>query len=804
MTSSNNEFLEFKKNQFKRTYSTEAIPDNPVSAKKLQSIRGKLSTESTFVNNNINTINNSLGNTMITNDKKTITNDLENFTRSHSNKLPKLNKPRNNRYKSIETMQTALSTLSNDTTNYLNMQKLNFLKANKQGIDNNLDVDNMRLTKNSKRLVVIRVIILFIAFIYFPFESLMSNRLDDIELKTIFIYIDKLLSEDFINNSFFSYVFSILNYMIDMECINIYCCIVYLIYHPFRAVKMVIFLSLGCYFIIILRMIYGDSRPFWYYNTEVINCELSYANPSITTFSIMLFISLFMFQFAETYTKVDEHYLIPKSKKVLAYIIFFTTFLLVLSLHLITKTNFIYQQFFALVITLIMMVIIMDVEVSLHNFLLECFKTVSKTRKYKIYIFIYTLCLSIFSAIVFSIISDERYTKIQLKNVIQIESCENKVYLFGIKAAFMETTVIYNILGIFWGAGFTVEKELAKWWGSSWEKTLGKLVIIAIFSAAYFISIKFLNFYIHNFELIYFIGLLKNFFYFLVCFGYMPYLFQALGWNEEFSNNLNSSFIDDEKDAYVIKQFNKKISLLDNIKNSGDANFNNYNVNSQQQVPSFKRKSSFKKGYKTFGHTNVKSHKLGIIDSIEQRNDNFINYEDNITEVDEDNHSVSTNIKENKKSFIVKDKARNNTYQFNFNEKVNKGSFTKPEKTRHKKTSYKIKSNYGFDDKEDLNKEFNEEVESFKRSMIIKKQNRTEFNKDIIQSSRKISNNVDTRNSNSNNNINEEDDEYYGARLRRNDSKISNSYKLRKSVAENHMENNENANFISQQDNNSN
>lgn len=805
MTSNNNTFSEFKKNQFKRTYSTEARPDNPVSAKKLQNMQGKLSTDSTFINNNANAINNSITNTLNFNERKTILNETDNFPRSNSNKLSKMNKPRNYRYKSQETMQTALSTLSNDTTNYLNKQKLNFLKANNQGNGNDLDIDNMRLTKNSKRLVVIRVIILFIAFIFFPFESLMSYRLDDIELKSIFIFIDKIFNENFVKNSFLSSIISILHYMMSMECINVYCCLVYLIYHPFRAVKMVIFLSLGSFFIIILRMLYGDARPFWYYNSEVINCELSYANPSISTFSIMLFVSLFMFQFAETYAKENEHYLIPTSKKILAYLIFFSTFLLVLSLHLITKTNFVYQQFFALVITLILLVIIMDVEVSLHNFLLECFKNPYKTRKYKIHIFIYVLCLNIFSMIIYSIISDERYTKIQLKNIIQIESCEDTIYLFGIKAAYMETTVIYNIIGIFWGAGFTVEKELAKWWGSSWKKTLIKLFILAVFSSAFFISIRYMNGYIKNFELIYFIESLKNFLYFLVCFGYLPYLFQALNLNEEFNNNLNSSFIDEEKDQYVLKQMNKRISLLDNIKNTGDTNFNNYNINSQQQAPSFKRKSSFKKGYKTFSHA-VKSHKLGIIDSIEQRNENFINYEDNITEVDEENNSVSTNLKENnKKSFIGKDKLRNNTHQANFKEKANKGSFVKAEKTpKHKKTSYGMKSNFAFRDKLGPDYEFNEEVENLKRSMILRKYNTDDSHKDIQPISSRNSKNKTNREKSVNIDKEEIDelDEYSGARLKRNNSKISNSYKMKKSI-HNEIRHNDNDD-LEQQDNNSN
>ena len=515
---------------------------------------------------------------------------------------------------------------------------------------NNLKTSDLTLTKQSKRLVILRVIILILIFIFIPFESILSERMDHFELKLIFKHVNKIVTDKVLKSKLYIDAIKFLQYLLlNLDSLCIYCSLLYYLFHPFRALKIVVMLSLGSYFITLLRMIYSAPRPFWYEVVEIPSCLVSYASPSISIFATMFFISLFMIQYIEA--KKKENIVISTKMKVLGYVFIFFLFFIIVFLHIITKLNFIYQQFFALNLCFIMITIILDIDVSIHNYLLECFKNPYKTRKYKIHIFIISLCLSVVGGLIYAV-NNSSHTQIEyIKIVVQINNCNNEVYLFGTKAAFLNTSYIFNIPGVFWGAGFTVEKGLGKWWASSPGKNFAKSCVLIIFSFCYMLAFDYLTDVIKNFELIYVISCVKYFLFFHVTFGYFPVIFDFLNLNEkpEFLRET-----DDNENEEEIEEKNEKKFLRSR---TSFAYLDEEDLNFYRGSASYYDKDSTLKTGKLV-NKNKNTAKPGILDNMEAKKENFINYinKDEIEEVDEDK-SVSSNENSNRTNRKITNKA---------------------------------------------------------------------------------------------------------------------------------------------------
>eukprot|EP00340_Litonotus_pictus_P003232 CAMPEP_0170524070 /NCGR_PEP_ID=MMETSP0209-20121228/9490_1 /TAXON_ID=665100 ORGANISM="Litonotus pictus, Strain P1" /NCGR_SAMPLE_ID=MMETSP0209 /ASSEMBLY_ACC=CAM_ASM_000301 /LENGTH=496 /DNA_ID=CAMNT_0010812537 /DNA_START=1399 /DNA_END=2889 /DNA_ORIENTATION=- len=274
------------------------------------------------------------------------------------------------------------------------------------------------------------------------------------------------------------------------------------------------------------------------------------------------------------------------------------------------------------------------------------------------------------------------------------------MYLFGAKDALVDSTLIFSMTGVFWGAGYTVEKGLSKWWGTSKKKNFWKIIIIIIFHIAYNYLFDFIKRKLSNFELNMLISCIRYFLYYYICFGYFPLLFRVLNLNyeddfeneegsddednDEDENDANNrkkllrhsattqtqSFIFDEENITskntIVRNFDRKDSFSTHMKNqllfnssykrnpkkTIDSYFNeedsHENIEAFPKDPPIRKKLNSKmknidlKKKKSDPNTE-EDNDTGILDSIEKRNDNFLNYEDKsgIIEVDEEFSSNS-------------------------------------------------------------------------------------------------------------------------------------------------------------------
>jgi len=387
---------------------------------------------------------------------------------------------------------------------------------------NNINTKKLKLTKKSKFLIIIRVILLFFLCIYIPLEVIFSSSFDQMENKIIFDNLDKYLP-DFVKEKTIIKITDYLLYLFaDRDMILLYTGLIYMTSHPFIAMKIVFVIHFAEFFLVILRCLYRAFRPIWYAKEYITYlCLTSYANPSmhfffLTFFYIYVCISFFIFN---------------KKKKKLSFVkkmLFITIFILVIIffgvITIIKRINYLYQLIFALNISLIMIVIFLDLENLVHNYIFKSLKNIYKIRKHKIRLFLITLAMNIFSVFIFNFIQNEN-VELVYTNSSQNSNCSSSNLMnLGLKSTFNGITFNYGLIGAYYGVSLTIEKNCGVWWITSSRKTLVvKLFFTILFGSGYFFLFSLYE--STSFEFNYFMFSVKYFLFNYLMMGWLPIVF---------------------------------------------------------------------------------------------------------------------------------------------------------------------------------------------------------------------------------------------------------------------------------------
>ena len=554
-----------------------------------------------------------------------------------ANLLPILSEklPRNKRlfsYESTITRDSVISGYSDEDT--------------KIGNSNNSDfrIDNIRLTDSSKKLVVLRVIILFVALIYFPFDSIASRGNNKIELKLIFNFLDNSNNFHIMNNALF-YIVYIADLLTNVNAILIYSVITYIIFHPFRSIKNLVFISIGLYFIVLMRMFYSASRPFWYDIRENYLCPTSYSKPSITVFALVTFVGLTILSVFEEMKQNQGRDSITNYNRVTGLIIFVVSYFVIGIANVLTYEDFVYHISLAFIYSLLFIVLSLEFETSMHNFLLEALKSIEKTRKIKIQMLIITICLSVLSMMFYSITLNSTDSKFE-EDVILISSCYDNSIFFGMKMTFLDSSLIFILPGAFFGAGFTVEKNLPKWWKKSIKTNIILSLCIIILGNGYFLLFRFLELYIENFELVFVIRCIKYFLFYQLFLGLFPLLITYC-----FNDKLSSKNVVEED---LLNKFDDD-SIINSLKMKNSIFNDGVFVNEQVQiVPSSSIKKKRAKRIPSF----KKTFENEITASIDKRKDGNLLFYNEIEEVSEKDSSDGNYPKSSIRKISLKNKIR--------------------------------------------------------------------------------------------------------------------------------------------------
>jgi hypothetical protein len=336
-------------------------------------------------------------------------------------------------------------------------------------------------------LIIIRVIILVFLCIYIPLETIFSSKFDEFEQELVFPFLDESMSKISTNPTFI-YITDWLFFLVtDRDYIMIYMGIIYIVYHPFIAVKISFVTHFVQYFIILLRCMLQSYRPIWKKEKILTTnfCFTTFANPSEHFFYISFFYA---------YMLISIHYHLVNKKKTVSLpkkLLFFAGYLIFVFffgiIFVIKKSNYIYQLNFAFTIGIITLCAVIDLENYIHNFILNCLKNVLKIRTYKIKLFLLILGMNIFSVICYNFLPDEEIEGLQENLMLKKNCSPSEVAHAGLKSTFDDISYLFGVMGAYWGTSLTVEKNCGQWWGMGWKNLLLKISCLIVIGWGYII-----------------------------------------------------------------------------------------------------------------------------------------------------------------------------------------------------------------------------------------------------------------------------------------------------------------------------
>ena len=397
--------------------------------------------------------------------------------------------------------------------------------------------ETISLSSKSKFILIIRIIILSLICIFFPMETIVDIKLELIEKKFLLGKIISSLEKfSFLKKeTFIQYSYFILRSLSSKDVILIYISAIYFLYHPFIALKLVFITNIIYYGTIILQILFKSKRPFWEIKSNLFSCETNYGNPSNNYFLFSFFILYLIISFR----LVDEK---KKSLNIFIKIIIFLIYLIIVFFHgiinLINHIYYVYQLVFSLCISLALICLMIDLDSIIHNFIYKTLKNVYKSRQYKMKILFYVLGMVISAVIMLFFIQDDNLNQIK-ENLKQSGKCSsfNLDYL-GIKKSFLNIGNVFIIVGAFWGASFTLENKIDKWWNDRLIFSLFKVLLTIILN---FLIILFNSLFSSlTFEMIFIINCFNYFIRGYLIFGFLPYFFER--WIMKKSNNEKDEF----------------------------------------------------------------------------------------------------------------------------------------------------------------------------------------------------------------------------------------------------------------------
>ena len=407
---------------------------------------------------------------------------------------------------------------------------------------------------------------------FFPLEAVVDNRLQEIEMN---LYVKNKISfiipSKLINSSLFHNFIDILTKIIgSKDSIMVYISLIYLIIHPFIGLKLILISSIAQYFVILLQILFQAHRPFWDLEQSETICRNTYPNPS----SILFYCSFFYLYAIISFNllKKKKFLLIQKFFIFICYIIILFFLLIILGGAYLL---YIHQIIYTFVISIVVICLLIDLDTNIHNFIFNSLKNVYNTRVYKMKIFFYVCGLYFIGFISLYFIEENDINKIKDK-LSQNSAClDEDLELFGIKQGLLNISFLSGVIGAFWGASFTVEKKVGKWWSkSSIKKSVIKIIYILVVCFIFILIKYYLKNFRNKFELYFTFEAILDFLECYCIFGPMTLFFQIIGFNEEYTTksyekiNVNLRDIEDvhffrttifesekkgkKKDTYVI------------------------------------------------------------------------------------------------------------------------------------------------------------------------------------------------------------------------------------------------------------
>jgi len=488
-------------------------------------------------------------------------------------------------YKPINNLQGLQPSDKSDKIEDLNLIENNDNFTNKQNDKQHLYMYEKKLTSNSKRKLTIRLSLLFLIIIFISFQIIASNSLTSVEKKQLFKNIENLVSYEKLSDNSPTNIFYIFTILLNKDFISGISCVLYIIFHPFIALKLIYSVCIIFYIIIISKCFYQSRRPFWEEDignndeNDIIKCETSFSNPSISIFIIHFYFLYSIFCIKEFYKKNKNMITILK---IILFLIFIALVVFEYIFLLLYKLNYLHEMVFTTVLTLVLICLLMDFNKKFERKFFNSTKTIFKVRKNKIKSFVFCFGLTFMSILLYNFISLKKsLLSVEQKLAFNNVCSQNQKEELGLKSTFNDIPYIFCMMGAFWGACLANENNPGIWWYQPLiidENELSKIdivnykiigdktnileILLLIFKSL-FIAIVFLliwyGFYkipYITFEFNFLINCVKYFCINFICTGIMPIIFGFFKINKKLEK-INIKHNNEDNLIYLYNDFKK-------------------------------------------------------------------------------------------------------------------------------------------------------------------------------------------------------------------------------------------------------
>ena len=337
-----------------------------------------------------------------------------------------------------------------------------------------------------------------IGIILIPIQLIFSDKIKSFDIKIIKFLQKNLKIDFFLQNKI------ILNSILFFSNINFYLSIVVLFYLSFDsgiAFKTSLISNIGIFFVFVFKLIIHDSRPFWI-DSEVKNylCKLSFGSPSIDIFVGMLS-SHYLYFCSSRALQSDDHF-INKSRYEIIFSEKLSFFLIGLNFfngifYVLIGTHFIYQILVSYFYGFILIRIVIIFNKEIDSFSNGARFIISISNLLSIYVMFIVTILSIISSITYSIVKDDliipREWEINISKKCNINI--NSFNKLSIKYTFLESSLVFNILGSTMGINFLLKhlKNYHLWIVSKLFIRIGRGIIGFFINLNLLYLIRFVN-----------------------------------------------------------------------------------------------------------------------------------------------------------------------------------------------------------------------------------------------------------------------------------------------------------------------
>ena len=427
-----------------------------------------------------------------------------------------------------------------------------------------IDINKQKLTFNSKINIFISGILVSISLLFIPFHSVANSYLITIEKNKLFNSVEKLASFETLNSSSLKKLFSFFNIFLNKDFMSGFLCLLYIVFHPFIAMKIIFGANVSFYCVILMQILYKSRRPSWEEwatnnkdktNPDIIiECEASFSSPSSSLFIFTFYTIYSLYAYRKFYFVSNQH--MNMILKVVLFVIFMSFMITEYIFLLMYKMHYLHEMIFTTCLALIYICLLIGFDHKLQNMLYRATKNLFKIRKNKIKYFLYCFLQLLFAILLFNFTAPKiTYYRIEEK-ILASGSCSKfQKEEISLENTFIDISYIFCLLGTFWGAALTLEHPPGEWWyhpekiyysemdRNTMQKESNKidkysilflflkgLTTLLVFLIIWFIFrfIPYISF-IFNFVM----NCIKYFVLFFICTGILPIMFGIFGLNKD-------------------------------------------------------------------------------------------------------------------------------------------------------------------------------------------------------------------------------------------------------------------------------